>query len=145
LKTTDKATAKKRAELVVRKYFKNQIETLEKKKVQLISEYLNEYSGNRGDLSLKTLRMDHTAVNSLIEVINDQPIKDIDGSHISKFISTHQNRGTKKHQSIHISGTSRHFQTRPGEMVLFLLCRKSKNSEQESNFQGFCQKMKKKN
>ncbi|WP_459919046.1 hypothetical protein [Desulfocicer niacini] len=95
LKTTDKATAKKRAELVVRKYFENQIETLKKKKVQLISEYFNEYSENRGDLSLKALKMDYTAVNSLIEIIKDQPIKDIDGSHISKFIRTHIPTGLK--------------------------------------------------
>ena len=96
LKTTDRETAKKRAEIIVQKYFENKVVALKKSQALLISEYFKEYADNRQDLSLKTLKMDQTSVKSFVDVIKDQTIDKLDSSHIAKFIRIHQARGTAK-------------------------------------------------
>ena len=96
LKTRDPIAAKKRAEIIVEKYYEKKVITLRKSKSKTIAEYLVEYLADRQDLSPGTTRMDSITVRSFIDVVGNKMIRDINDADIKKFKQVHQSRGNSK-------------------------------------------------
>lgn len=90
LKTKDKATAKKRAELAVEKYFQKKIVSLKQARKKPISEYLEEYLERKNYDSPGSRRAYVTAVNMFIDFIGDKPMRMVTSDDIEQFKRLHR-------------------------------------------------------
>jgi integrase len=85
LQTKNGDIAKDRSRSVVKTLLEKKITLLKKNKNKTISEYLEDYINDREDLSIKTTKLDKTAISFFIDIVGDLPISEIRDSHIKKF------------------------------------------------------------
>ena len=92
LKTKDSATAKKRAELAVEKYFQKKIVLIQKGRKKLISEYITEFLVAKDFDSIKTEKSYTTAINMFIDFIGDKSMRMVTNQDVKKFKELHRQK-----------------------------------------------------
>jgi len=92
LKTKDKKTAVKRAELAIEKYFQKKIISIKKAKQKILSDYLEEFLIEKSFDSYSSERSYRTAIKVFIDLMGDKSLKLITEMDINKFKTLHQQK-----------------------------------------------------